>query len=150
MLSPLSFFGVFLLVGALVLAIASHRRLRVYRRAQRWAKVPATVLKASVREKSDSDGSSYRPEFSYRYSVAGTQYESGVHTEGLPFPVTKEAAYEMVGRFPVGSKVQVAVSPTDPSCAVLDTGFPKVWQALRRVSIVALVAGLVIVLVASY
>ena len=96
---------------------------------------------ASVRESTDSDDTSFRPEFSYRYSVAGTEYNATEHTEGLPFPSTEEAARQMVKSLPIGSIVEVAVSPNDPKCAVLDTGFPKMWQLLRRVSMVAFTIG---------
>ena len=141
MLSAFGFFGVALLLGAVPLAIKSHRRVRLYRRAKEWPKVKATIVKSCVRESTDSDGTSFRPEFSYRYSVAGTQYNATEHTEGLPFPSTEEAARQMVKNLPVGSNIEVAVSPSDPRCAVLDTGLPRMWQVLRRVSIVAFVVG---------
>jgi hypothetical protein len=52
----------------------------------------------------------------------------------------------MAKRFPVGSRIEVAVCPAEPTCAVLDTGFPAMWHILRRASIVALVAGATIAL----
>lgn len=146
MFSACGLFGVTLLVAAVPLGIKSNRRLRLYQRAQEWPKVRATIVKSSVRESTDSDGTSFRPEFSYRYSVAGTEYNSSEHTEGLPFPSKEEAARRMVGGLPVGSIVEVAVSPTDPKCAVLDTGFPKMWQILRRASMVFFVVGAAIAL----
>jgi hypothetical protein len=78
--------------------------------------------------------------------LPGTEYNSSEHTEGLPFPNTEEAARQMVRGFPVGSSVEVAVSPTDPKCAVLETGFPKMWQILRRASVVFFVVGAAIAL----
>lgn len=141
MLSTFGFFGIALLVGAVPLAIKSNHRVRLYHRAKEWPKVRATVVKSSVRESTDSDGTSFRPEFSYRYSVAGTECSATEHTEGLPFPSTEEAARQMVKNLPVGSHIEVAVSLADPNCAVLDTGFPKMWQILRRVSIVAFAVG---------
>ena len=146
MFSAFGLFGVTLLIAAVPLGIKSTRRLRLYQRAQEWPKVRATIVKSSVRESTDSDGTSFRPEFSYRYSVAGTEYNSSEHTEGLPFPSTEEAARQMVRGLPVGSNVEVAVSPTDPKCAVLDTGFPKMWQILRRASMVFLIMGTAIAL----
>lgn len=146
MFSTFGLLGVTLLIAAVPLGIKSNRRLRLYQRAQEWPKVSATIVKSSVRESTDSDGTSFRPEFSYRYSVAGTEYNSSEHTEGLPFPSTEEAARQMVRSLPVGSNVEVAVNPTDPKCAVLDTGFPKMWQILRRASMVFLVVGAAIAL----
>jgi len=146
MFSTFGLFGVTLIIAALPLGIKSNRRLRLYQRAREWPKVRATIVKSSVRESTDSDGTSFHPEFSYRYSVAGTEYNSSEHTEGLPFPSTEEAARQMVKSLPVGCHVEVAVSPTDPKCAVLDTGFPKMWQILRRASVVFLVVGAAIAL----
>lgn len=145
MLSAFGLFGFTLLVGALPLAIRSDRRIRLYRQAKKWPKVRAIIVKSAIRESTDSDGTSFRPEFTYRYTVAGIEFSSSEHSEGLPFPGTEEAARQMVKSLPVGSTVDVAVSPTDPKCALLDTGFPKMWQILLRASIVALVVGAAIV-----
>jgi hypothetical protein len=146
MFSTFGLFGVTLLIAAIPLGIKSNRRLRLYERAQEWPKVRATIVKSSVQESTDSDGTSFLPEFSYRYSVDGVEYNSSEHTEGLPFPSTEEAARQMVRSLPVGSKVDVAVSPTDPKCAVLDTGYPKMWQILHRASLVFFIAGIAIAL----
>lgn len=144
--STVALFGIFLVIGAIPLTIKSMRRIRIYRQAQDWPRVPATITRSSIREDTDSDGTSYRPEFSYRYTVAGNEYRSTVHTEGLPFPSTQDAARQMVKQFAVGSTVQVAVNPINPADAVLDTGFPKFWYVLRGASAVAVVVGLAITL----
>jgi hypothetical protein len=144
--SNFALFGIALAIGAIPLAIKSTRRIRLYRQAHDWPKVPATITESSVREDTDGDGTSYLPEFSYRYSVAGRQYCSTIHTEGLPFPGTEDAARQMVKQFAAGSTVQVAVNPTNPSLAVLDTGFPKAWHVLRTASVVAFVVGMAIAL----
>lgn len=146
MFSTFGLFGVTLLISAVPLGIKSNNRLRLYKLSQEWPKVSATIVKSSVRESTDSDGTSYIPEFSYRYSVDGTEYISSRHSEGLSFPGTEEAAREMVKSLPVGSIVDVAVSPTDPKFAILDTGYPKMWQILCRASIVFFVIGAAIVL----
>ncbi|WP_083876531.1 DUF3592 domain-containing protein [Ideonella sp. B508-1] len=147
MTSNLALFGITLAIGAIPLAIKSMRRIRLYRQAQDWPKVPATITESSVREDTDGDGTSYLPEFSYRYSVSGREYRSSVHTEGLPFPSTEDAARQMVKKFAAGSTVQVAVNPTNPAVAVLDTGFPKPWYVLMVASIVAFVVGTSIALI---
>ncbi len=53
----------------------------------------------------------------------------------------------MVKKFAAGSTVQVAVNPTNPAVAVLDTGFPKPWYVLMVASIVAFVVGTSIALI---
>lgn len=146
MFSTFGLFGVTLLISAVPLGIKSNNRLRLYKLAQEWPKVSATIFKSSVRESTDSDGTSFIPEFSYRYYVDGTEYISSQHSEGLPFPCTEEAARQMVRSLPVGSDVEVAVSPADPKCAILDTGYPKMWQILRRASMVFFIVGAAIAL----
>ena len=145
--SNFGLFGITLAIGAIPLAIKSMRRINLYRQAQDWPKVPATITESSIREDTDSDGTSYLPEFSYRYTVAGSEYCSTVHTEGLPFPTTEEAARQMANKFATGSTVQVAVNPTNPAIAVLDTGFPQPWYVLMNASIVAFVVGTLIALI---
>jgi hypothetical protein len=146
MFSTFGLFGITLLIAAIPLGIKSKRRLRLYQRAQEWPKVSAMIVKSSVRESTDSDGTSFLPEFSYRYSIDGVEYNSSEHTEGLPFPSTEEAARQMVRSLPVGSKVDVAVSPADPKFAILNTGYPKMWQILRLASIFFFVIGIAIAL----
>lgn len=147
MTSNFALLGVVLAVGAIPLAIKSMQRIRLYRQARDWPKVPATITESSVREDTDSDGTSYLPEISYRYSVAGSEYCSTVHTEGLPFPSTEDAARQMVKQFAAGSKVQVAVNPANPAVAVLDTGFPKAWYVLMIASVIAFIVGTSITLI---
>jgi hypothetical protein len=146
MISTFGLFGVTLLIAAVALGIKSNRRLSLYKRAQEWPKVRATIVKSSVRESTDSDGTSFIPEFSYRYSFDGIEYNSSEHTEGLPFPGTEDDARQMVRSLPVGSNVEVAVNPSDPKCALLDTGYPKMWQILRRISMVFFLVGAAIAL----
>lgn len=146
MLSTLSFFGIALLLGSVPLAIKSTGRIRAYRQSRSWPKAHATIIQSFVAEGSSGDGMSNLPEFAFRYAVHGVEYTSSLHTEGTPFPGTENDLQQMLRRFPAGAKVQVAVKPTDPGCAILDTGFPKAWQFLKRASVIAFVFGLAITL----
>jgi hypothetical protein len=110
MLTALSLFGIFLLVGSVPLAIRATRRVSRYRQSQAWPKVRATLTRSFVREGTAGDDMSHLPEFAFRYSVAGVEYSSGLHTEGTPFPGSKDDIREMLKRFPFGSVVQVAVN----------------------------------------
>ena len=146
MLNSLSLFTLFLIIGAALLAIKSTRRLNDYRKSQDWPKYSATITKAFVRERADSDGTAHLPEFSFRYVVAGIEYISSMHTDGVPFPGTEQDIHKLVKRFPIGSTVKVAVNPTDPSFAILDTGYPQAWRVLRIASLAAVFAGVAIIL----
>lgn len=141
--STLSLFGIFLLIGAVPIAIKSARRVGAYRQMQAWPKVRATITRSFVREGADSDGTSQLPEFAFRYTVAGVEYTSSLHTEGTPFPANEADVRRMLKRFPVGSTALAAVEPADPSHAILDTGFPNAWNVLRRASLAAFVVGFV-------
>lgn len=145
--SIFALFGIALTIGAIPLAIKAMQRIRLYRQAQAWPKVSATITTSSIRENTDGDGTSYIPEFSYRYTVAGREYRSTAHTEGMPVPGTEDAARQMVKQFAVGSTVQVAVNPINPADALLDTGYPKVWYVLRGASVVAFIVGMAITLI---
>ena len=132
--------------GAALLAIKASRQISIYRQSQTWPKDQATIIRSEIRESSDGDGMSNLPEFSYRYAVAGVEYTSSRHTEGTPFPATEADVQLMLQRFPVGSVVQVAINPSNPSCAMLDTGFPKAWHVLRQASLTFIVIGFAIIL----
>ena len=148
MTSNAELFGLTLAVGAIPLAIKASLRIRSYWQVQQWPKVSATVIKSVVRETTDNDGTSYLPEFAFRYTVAGKEYVSTRHTDGLPFLNMEEAVRQMVERHPVGNMIAIAVSPADPGNAVVDTGFPRAWVVLRRISFAAIAAGIAIAVVA--
>jgi hypothetical protein len=143
----LALFGLFLFFGAVPIAIKSSRRMKLYRQSQAWPKVSATITLSFVQEGSSGDGMAELPEFAFCYSVAGTEYTSGRHTEGIPLPGTEKDVRQMLARFPVGSAVQVAVNPADPSCAILDTGFPQASTVVRNASVIAVILGIAITLV---
>jgi hypothetical protein len=143
----LSLFGIFLLLGAVPIAIKSARRVSVYRQSRAWPKVQATITQSFVQEGSSGDGMAELPEFAFCYLVAGTEYTSSRHTEGIPLPGTDEDVRQMLARFPIGSAVQVAVNPANPGCAILDTGFPQAWTVARNASVIAIVLGIAITLV---
>ena len=51
----------------------------------------------------------------------------------------------MLRRFPVGAVSEVSVNPDKPSDAILDTGFPKVWEITFRACLAGTVAGMAII-----
>ncbi|MEO6280750.1 DUF3592 domain-containing protein [Roseateles sp.] len=146
MLTAFQIFGVALLLGSIPLSIKSARRVRTYRQMQAWPKARARITKSFVREESSGDGMANLAEFEFVYSVAGIEHTSNLQTEGLRFPGTEEDVQQMLKRFPVGASVQVAVDPADPGRAILDTGFPAAWNALKRASAIGFLVGLAICL----
>jgi len=147
---PGPLFGLLLVLSGGALALWAGRIIRRYRLAQKWQKVPAVILKSSLRVSSDSDGTSYIPEFAYSYSVNGVEYQSTAHSHGLPLHGDQEQTNrKLVESLPVGSIVSIAVSPENPALAVLDTGPPEYWIAVRRLCLGIVTAGALILLYAA-
>lgn len=141
-MTPALVFGIALTLGSAVIALRASDRLGRYRRQRTWPKAPATILESSVAENTDSDGTSYSANFVYRYVVAGKRYESDQHSQGGAYPVTRDTVEAVLRRFPVGSVSEVSVNPDEPSDAILDTGFPKVWEITFRAGVAGTVAGM--------
>ncbi len=147
---PGALFGLLLTLSGGALALWAHRLVRRYSLAQTWRKVPAVILKSELRISADSDGTAFIPEFSYAYTVDGVEYQSSVHTHGRPLNGDREQlARTLVQSFPAGLRVSVAVDPEDPRSAVLDTGVPELWIAVRRLGGVLAAVGVLILLFAA-
>ena len=138
-------FGTLLLVGAIPLAFRANHRLSTYRQQKRWPKIRGTIVESSVVEHKDDNGSSYTTKLVYRYSVNGREYKSSQHTDGYDYPVTQERVEALCRQFPVGSSADVSINPGNASEAIIDTGFPHVWQVTWRASLAGIVVGLAIV-----
>lgn len=139
-------FGAILVVTAGVIAVRATRPINLYKQSATWPKVKAIILRSSIREDTDSEGSAYRPEFTFHYSIGGNEYTSTRHTEGMPLSHTKIAANELVSRFPINGTVMVAVKPNEPAFAVLDSGAPLQWIIIRRVCFGLVIFGIVLIL----
>lgn len=136
-------FGATLTLGSVVIAVRASDRLSRYRRQRTSPKAPATILQSSVAE--DADGTPYSATLVYQYAASGKQYTSDQHSQGGEYPVTRATVEAVLQRFPVGAVSEVSVNPDKPSDAILDTGFPKVWEITCRASLAGTVAGLAIV-----
>ncbi len=141
-----SLIGTLLLVGAVPLALRANSHLSTYRQQKHWPKAQGTILESGVVEHRDDNGSSYTAKLVCLYSVNGQAYRSSQHTDGYKYPVTQAGAEEVSRQFPVGSAVEVSVNPGNASEAILDTGFPRVWEVTWRASLAGIAAGLAIVL----
>jgi hypothetical protein len=144
--TPSVLFGTILFIGAGALMLRATRAINLHRQCQSWPKVQATILHSTVTVHDDSEGTAYRPQFSFRYSVDGRNYLSTRHTQGMPFLQTEDAALAMLARFPVDSTAEVAIKPGKPDFAVLDTGEPRQWIVIRRVSFAMILVGLGVIL----
>jgi len=97
-------------------------------RCRRWPKVAGRVLATEIRTfagvRSANGGgsgkSTYQPIVRYRYAWNGEEHESDTRCYG-DFAGSHARAEEVIARYPVGREVQVAVCPSDPRRAVLET-----------------------------
>ncbi|SRR5258708_3651540 len=92
-----------------------------------WPEVDATVIAPGLDEFPHSDGPTHRPKLTYSYTIDGKTYRSsrlGITADAFDI-FSRESAQAFLARFPPGSRVEVRVSPDDPSFAVIEEGAPQ-------------------------
>jgi len=92
--------------------------LRRARRSVRWPRVPAAIVDARV----CSGSKMWRPQITYRYTLAGRHYAGSRIVVGWMWEVDHASAREVVARHAPGSTACVAVDPADPAYSVLTPG----------------------------
>jgi len=109
-----------------------------------WPAVDATVIAQALDEfPYDEGGPSHRPKLAYSYTINGKTYRSsrlGITVDAFDI-FSSESAQTFLARFPPGSRVEVRVSPDDPSFSVIEEGAPE----RKRSHFVALVVSGVLV-----
>jgi hypothetical protein len=126
--------------------IRSQRTLNQYRISLEWPTVTGKIVRSTLREETDSEGTSYRADLEFEYSVSNNVLRSTQHTGGKLFADSEECARQIVKDFPVGKSIEVHVDPRKPMSGVLNTGQPQHMIVLKRIGAVALAAGLAIIL----
>ena len=130
----------FAAVGVGMLLLSVLPTLYDWARMQWWQPVPATLVAARLETSRSSKSSSYTVKASYRYQVAGREYQgnrvaisSGGDNVG-DFQVALGARLEQALRD--GAPVQVWVSPSDPTESVIDRSLRPGLLALKMVFVV--------------
>ncbi len=80
------------------------------------------VLNSKVESERDSDGTTYRAEIQFEYSVNNQAYTSDTYRFGTMGMSDSTEANNIVREFPVGANVTVYYDPTDPQRAILKPG----------------------------
>ncbi|KRB28678.1 DUF3592 domain-containing protein [Acidovorax sp. Root70] len=130
----------FAAVGVGMLLLSVLPTLYDWARVQWWQPVPATLVTARLETSRSSKSSSYTVKASYRYQVAGREYQgdrvaiSGGGDNVGDFQEALGARLEQALRD--GAPVQVWVSPTDPAQAVIDRSLRPGLLALKMVFVV--------------
>ena len=138
----MGFFSIFLVLGLVISYLLAVRPVLKILEARSWIPTPCVVISSEVRRHSDSDGSTYSINISYRYTFKGTEHQSNRYhfVGGSSSGYDGKAA--VVGRFPAGASATCYVNPNNPTDAVLERGFtPDLWFGLIPLVFVAVGAG---------
>jgi hypothetical protein len=133
--------GLTLLAATAVAVLATQERLQEARASANWPTADGVVVRTT---RSRSMG----VHVSYRYSVAGIDYES--NRIRLAEKFWRDQPSEIAARYPEGRQVSVAYDPSNPSSAALEPGAS--WGAIVKKLIAALllgIAGLGLILVGA-
>ena len=118
----------FIALGTGVIIVASYTAWRCLR-AGGWPTVPGEIVRSGVEDQTvdDSDRdrgtyTRYKPQLRYRYTVKGKSYIGDRVSFGYEWHGSPWTAQLVANRYPVGKRVRVHVSPSDPSETSLESG----------------------------
>jgi hypothetical protein len=135
---------VFAVLAGLGMLLVGIFDLRKAHRAKAWPVAEGRILESRLREKTDSDGTSYEVAILYEYSVNGVTHRSDVWRIRPASSSFTKASSRTVARYPVGSAVSVYFNPEDPTDAMLEPG--KISWVLFLVGVVFAASGVACVL----
>lgn len=125
-------FAIILLSVVGYLSLDAISEIEAQRRASAtFLPVEATVIAAEVDETRSSRGVGqpktsrryYKPIISYRYEVAGSQYQNATYRFPA-FNMSRKLSQEIVNRYPLGSQIRVYYDPVNPAISVIDPSPP--------------------------
>ncbi len=132
---------IFTVVGALVFTFLFGLPALRLARAATWEKSPCTIVASTIRSWSTDDGTAFRADVHYEYSVGGRKWRSNRVDFFSALSSGRDQARAVRDRYPVGSTQSCWVDPGGPSRSVLDRNLrPK--HLLGLLPLVFLVAGL--------
>jgi len=96
-------------------------------KASTWIETPATVVGSTLRSWSTDDGTSYRADVLYEYTIDRRTWRSN---RRIFFPLgsgDSDGARSVLSRYPEGTALTCFVDPSDPSRSVLERGFRPLY-----------------------
>ncbi|MGD1699802.1 DUF3592 domain-containing protein [Dapis sp. BLCC M229] len=90
-----------------------------------WPSVTGTITNMSLRESSDSDGTTYGVEVEYRYSVMGRTYTGSRLAFGYISSSGRQAHQDILNKLESASSVKVRYSPQNPATSTLSFGIHR-------------------------
>lgn len=119
------FLSVFFLIGATIAGFGVRTVFQA-RESGSWPSVQGIILSSKVTSQSDSDGTTYKPEVTYSYTVDGAKFTGNLIAYGLKGSSSSRGfAQYYDSKYPEGSAVPVAYDPASPQTSVLEPGVSK-------------------------
>jgi hypothetical protein len=141
--------GALLLLAVPILLVAAiMTKLREVRRAAKWTKGSARILRAEFVEATHNGRSVKLPQVEYEFSVRFDKFRGQRISIGEIMPGSVQAETALT-RYPIGTSVPVFYDPADPHTSVLERDVPPYFAAIWGfVAVVAVgcVAGAVMIL----
>jgi hypothetical protein len=130
----------FVAFGVLFGSIGGVNLAREYRRLTTWQPIQATVLSKRVDVRTDSDGSTYRPEVVYRYSVDDQSYTS---SRTLPINESRSGrwAYRVIEPFVVGGRYTAWYNPGNPAEAFIVRSHSIIAPVFTAIGLIVALGG---------
>lgn len=114
------FCWLFIVIGLVVLGAGVWTLIKSIH-TESWPVVDGVIQSTRQESHSGDHGTTYSAEVTYTYTVAGVSYDGRKISIGQ-MSSSSQYAQTILDRYPVGKKVSVHYSPTDPGEAVLETG----------------------------
>jgi hypothetical protein len=115
------FCWLFIVIGAVAVGVGGWMLIKSLR-TRSWPVAEGVIQSAQKQSHSGDHGSrTYSAEVTYTYQVAGVNYNGDKISIGQ---MSSSSAYarEILNRYPVGKRISVHYSPTNPTEVVLETG----------------------------
>jgi hypothetical protein len=118
------FFGLFYVVGFGMLGYGIWSAKRSTDAAS-WPTTEGSLTKVALDEHSDSDGTTYKVEVEYTYTVAGSAYSGSQLAFGYSGSSGREAHEEICAKLKSAKSVDVRYDPNDPASSALSFGIHR-------------------------
>ncbi len=115
------FFGLFLAVGAAILAFGVRSLLKS-RAVEHWPVAHGELLERKLAADSDSDGTTYQVQVHYAYSVAGRPYEGKRLAFGYGGSSGRAMHQKILDKLLQAHSVEVRYNPQSPEESALSWG----------------------------
>ena len=131
---------IFIVVGGVVFAflfaVPAFRTVT----AAGWQATPCELVRSTVRSWATDDGTSYRPDVLYEYSVGGETWRSNRVTFFSALSSGSDRSRSIRNRYPGGASTTCWIDPEDPSRSVLDRKI-EAFHLLGLLPLIFVIAG---------